>query len=29
MNLLDAVPEGTTVGVDTSPFIYNLEGHET
>lgn len=29
MSLLDAVPEGATVGIDTAPFIYNLEGHET
>jgi len=27
MSLLDAVPEGATVGIDASPFISNLEGH--
>jgi predicted nucleic acid-binding protein len=28
MSLLDSLPEGCPVGVDTAPFIYFIEGHD-
>lgn len=29
MNLLDVLPTGALIGLDTAPFIYQLEAHPT